>query len=260
MVIKNRVTDQTTNQNMRFLNKSRYKAIKTNGLRKYITYAIGEIVLVVIGILIALWINNWNQTQKENNRQRYVAQNVLEQMNKDVLEIDKVIKEMDLQDEIYELMLMERTPTKEEKLTLFQNAPFLVTVGFTILSLEPKVVNELSKTDFTDTELKELMNSIESEYNQAHNTFRLNEETIVKELLSNLNYLKDNYDWYYKLINGGNLDVSEYAYFGSSDYKNRVAHMQLIAMESYYSDLAHFQNLLEKNIITLETILAAEEE
>ena len=32
---------------------------------KYMRYAIGEIVLVVIGILIALQINNWNEDQKE---------------------------------------------------------------------------------------------------------------------------------------------------------------------------------------------------
>jgi hypothetical protein len=38
--------------------------IKENKASKYMLYAIGEIVLVVIGILIALSINNWNETQK----------------------------------------------------------------------------------------------------------------------------------------------------------------------------------------------------
>ena len=37
-----------------------------NKTAKYFKYAIGEIVLVVIGILIALQINNWNQNRKEN--------------------------------------------------------------------------------------------------------------------------------------------------------------------------------------------------
>ena len=32
---------------------------------KYMRYAVGEIVLVVIGILIALYINNWNEKRKE---------------------------------------------------------------------------------------------------------------------------------------------------------------------------------------------------
>ncbi len=37
-----------------------------NKFSKYLLYAIGEIILVVIGILIALQINNWNEEQKEN--------------------------------------------------------------------------------------------------------------------------------------------------------------------------------------------------
>lgn len=35
-----------------------------NKTGKYFKYAIGEIVLVVIGILIALQINNWNESRK----------------------------------------------------------------------------------------------------------------------------------------------------------------------------------------------------
>ena len=39
--------------------------IKENRVSKYLLYTIGEIVLVVIGILIALQINNWNENRKE---------------------------------------------------------------------------------------------------------------------------------------------------------------------------------------------------
>ncbi len=35
-------------------------------IKKYLNYAIGEIILVVIGILIALQINNWNEQNKIN--------------------------------------------------------------------------------------------------------------------------------------------------------------------------------------------------
>jgi hypothetical protein len=43
--------------------------IKENKVSKYMLYAIGEIVLVVIGILIALSINNWNETRKLQNEE-----------------------------------------------------------------------------------------------------------------------------------------------------------------------------------------------
>ena len=38
--------------------------MEENKTGKYLKYAIGEIVLVVIGILIALQINNWNEERK----------------------------------------------------------------------------------------------------------------------------------------------------------------------------------------------------
>ena len=44
-----------------FFRKTRKKLADENKPLKYMRYAIGEIVLVVIGILIALQINNWNE-------------------------------------------------------------------------------------------------------------------------------------------------------------------------------------------------------
>ena len=44
--------------------------MEKNKTGKYLKYAIGEIVLVVIGILIALSINNWKEGRKEGKVKR----------------------------------------------------------------------------------------------------------------------------------------------------------------------------------------------
>jgi len=49
---------------IKFFRKIRYNLIEKNKTGKYLKYAIGEIVLVVIGILIALSLNNWNESRK----------------------------------------------------------------------------------------------------------------------------------------------------------------------------------------------------
>ena len=46
---------------IKFFRKIRQNLLMENKTGKYFKYAIGEIVLVVIGILIALQINTWNQ-------------------------------------------------------------------------------------------------------------------------------------------------------------------------------------------------------
>jgi len=49
---------------LHFFSKMRYKLAAENKVAKYLRYAIGEILLVVIGILIALQVNNWNEHRK----------------------------------------------------------------------------------------------------------------------------------------------------------------------------------------------------
>ena len=52
-----------------FFRQIRYRLAQDNHFFKYSRYAIGEIVLVVIGILIALQINNWNEERKLRNEE-----------------------------------------------------------------------------------------------------------------------------------------------------------------------------------------------
>lgn len=51
---------------IKFFRKVRHKLLTENKFSKYLLYAIGEIILVVIGILIALSINNKNQQNQMN--------------------------------------------------------------------------------------------------------------------------------------------------------------------------------------------------
>ena len=57
---------------IKFFRKIRQNMIKENKVSKYLLYAIGEIILVVIGILIALSINNWNEQMKENEHEQII--------------------------------------------------------------------------------------------------------------------------------------------------------------------------------------------
>ncbi|WP_299164553.1 DUF6090 family protein, partial [uncultured Eudoraea sp.] len=50
---------------IKFFRHIRQRLLTENKVSKYMFYAIGEIVLVVIGILIALSINNWNDYRKD---------------------------------------------------------------------------------------------------------------------------------------------------------------------------------------------------
>ena len=87
---------------IKFFRKIRQNLLMENKIGKYFKYAIGEIVLVVIGILIALQINNWNENRKiDKVRQEYYGQ-LLEDLNKDIRFAKTTIKEFNADKKAHE--------------------------------------------------------------------------------------------------------------------------------------------------------------
>jgi hypothetical protein len=69
----------------------RQQMLTKNKFSKYLLYALGEIILVVIGILIALQINNWNESQKQKQQEQIILKNILKDLEKDKIGLNKII-------------------------------------------------------------------------------------------------------------------------------------------------------------------------
>ena len=79
--------------------------IKENKVSKYILYAIGEIVLVVLGILIALSINNWNEWKKERAKEREILIDLVENLKINIRTIESDIENLHKLDRSSEIIL-----------------------------------------------------------------------------------------------------------------------------------------------------------
>ena len=74
---------------IKFFRKIRQNLLSEGKTGKYFKYAIGEIVLVVIGILLALSINNWNSNRiKKNNTNNYYNRIIIE-LNQEIISAKK---------------------------------------------------------------------------------------------------------------------------------------------------------------------------
>jgi len=76
-----------------------------NKTSKYLKYAIGEIVLVVIGILIALQINNWNEQRKYKNLEITMLTEIKASLKESLLEINNMIQKNEKYVEQYTILL-----------------------------------------------------------------------------------------------------------------------------------------------------------
>ena len=76
-------------QNLLMENKTGKPALPAG---RYFKYAIGEIILVVVGILIALQINNWNQQRINNKQEQQILLQLKNEYEENLIEIDKKIR------------------------------------------------------------------------------------------------------------------------------------------------------------------------
>lgn len=76
---------------MPFYRKIRKKLADDNQFLKYTRYAVGEIVLVVVGILIALQINSWNEQRIRKSKEKNYLIEIHKNLVKDTISINETI-------------------------------------------------------------------------------------------------------------------------------------------------------------------------
>lgn len=89
--------DKKTNEEtmLKFFQRIRRKLLEKGRLTQYLTYAIGEIILVVIGILIALQINNWNTARQEHAELHGYLNNIKKNIQFDLTNVNSIMAKRD---------------------------------------------------------------------------------------------------------------------------------------------------------------------
>ena len=109
---------------IKFFRKIRQDLLRDNKIGDYLKYAVGEIVLVVIGILIALSINNWNESRKNDLEQALLVKNIIEDLRLDFIHINKsseqVSNQMNLIDDLISKIFDEKKKINYDSIGLIR--------------------------------------------------------------------------------------------------------------------------------------------
>ena len=102
---------------IKFFRRIRQQLLTENKFSKYMLYAIGEIVLVVIGILIALQLNNWNSNRIQKQKESLLLNALNEEFKSNKMQLDSVLTKHKYSMKSVEY-LMSRLPIKNTKTSL----------------------------------------------------------------------------------------------------------------------------------------------
>lgn len=110
---------------LRFFHQIRQKLLDNGNFRKYLWYALGEILLVMIGILLALQVNNWNEERKLREKEQISFQKMADNLENDILLLGEIIQQDSLiLKELSEMSNQILEATSIEEVT-FTNAGFV---------------------------------------------------------------------------------------------------------------------------------------
>ncbi|MDA9987344.1 DUF6090 family protein [Crocinitomicaceae bacterium] len=168
---------------IKFFRRIRQNQLSEGKTGSYLKYAFGEIILVVIGILIALSINNWNENRKIRNAEIGILKNLKTELKFNLEDLQKINKQhkSELKDGMYLLNLFGTDISKILELKLDS----LVSNAFSGYSFEAKdgYIKSLiasNKIDYIQNpELKSYISSFESMLIDA-----IQEEEYVRRLLN----------------------------------------------------------------------------
>ncbi len=79
----------------RIFRRIRSDVLSERQTRKYLFYSFGELLLVVIGILIALQINNWNEDRIEQKEITEFAHALIKDLERDVIMVEQIVAQME---------------------------------------------------------------------------------------------------------------------------------------------------------------------
>ncbi|MCC1483957.1 DUF6090 family protein [Winogradskyella immobilis] len=226
-----------------------------NKTSKYFKYAIGEIILVVIGILIALQINNWNESRRENSEENNIIQNLNDEFSENKKLFDKNMAVTKISKQIgFSIMDLMGKPEEELKT---QNIDSLL---FTVLETgeyrpSENTINDLIQSGrlrlLKNKKLKILLYNWQSELKDVHVAFERVELKIDNELIPYLSkhYALKDIDKYGALNwkENTNLKIDKYAIFNDIEFEN--------ISDDYLYRVVSAENSLKRIGITLDAIL-----
>jgi len=77
---------------IKIFNKMRKQLLEENKTGRYFKYAIGEIILVMIGILLALQVNNWNQGRQLEKEETKILKGLHQEFSENIIRFDGIYK------------------------------------------------------------------------------------------------------------------------------------------------------------------------
>lgn len=194
-----------------FFRRFRQQFLVENKVNKYLLYAIGEIILVVIGILFALQINNWNENKKNGALVKTYKKNLIENLIQDSLSIERTLKDINRELKTIEAFEMRVSTSNKPFDTIVKMARYEYNYKITInYDFENDTYKILNSTGHLGLFRQEIIRELNELYNLQEKVL-FTTTTTAGNYMNAINHYAKKYPFTFKnnLIQNGTVAADE---------------------------------------------------
>lgn len=233
-----------------------FRVIKQNLLNqgrvgRYLSYATGEVILIVAGILLAVSINTWNEERRERKVVNGILSVLADDMEQDRKEVDRILKYYNRKKSTfikvsYDSIAQRDIPGCDSCFNLIASRQL-----FSVNTRGLHQLNEYYNYTFGNRDQDSIIFDIVNFYTTLMAEVENFNHLIDDDVVGNLTYWRGEYDWFARFLQG-KLDTEDWKYFGSQDYRNRVSFHHVLIYDNYVPILESFQRNSDKILKELD--------
>ena len=235
----------------RIFNRIRKDLLSAQKFRKYLVYAVGEIILVVVGILIALQINNWNQERQQTAEFYSVLSIIREELTQDTAEVAAVLDVYKKKEPIYRRVLND-SASAEDYQSFEWSGLIMNYAPMTVEKQGYERLSALSNTD--DPQYDSLKLALSTFYSYYLDRIEEDRSKVTNDYLKNVESWKQNKAILYDIWTQRPAGIDYLLH--SDDYKGRVLFHRSLIYRNYLPRLDAFRNDATDLINHIDSVLA----
>lgn len=234
---------------MKIFRSTRQNQIKKSNFSSYLLYAVGEIILVMIGILLAMQVNSWNEERKTKKQLNSILKAVSLDLQRDTLAANGITRFYDTIKKKSDLIIQKKLnrnthaqcPECRSLVSIYQ--PFIFQKKGSEL-LKNFSDNNKVKNDTLVTNITQFYNSFDLLI-QDSNTF------IKEEVLKNIQTFKEK-DWFVEWSLGQTTQEMIIYFTESEEYRKMVAANDILAGRNHKLFVSLYNQGAKKLLVKLE--------
>ncbi len=238
-----------------FFRKTRKKLADDNKPMKYMRYAVGEIVLVVVGILIALSINNWNEGRKSLERERGLLTQMKNNLQYNLVQFSEVKQSYINQREWINIVLnhIENKEKLNDSKSYYFYGPFRAGSP----KLTSSAYETLKSSGLDVIKSDELREEIINLYEVSYTEYTLNIEQTLN--IWETQMITPYYSQNFSIVKDKFLTPNDYDFLFSDQKFVNLLTMRRLYFDNVVKSLMTMQELTENLIVDLDSYLEVED-